>query len=316
MKRSEEIRLITKVASLYYERHLLQSEIAKQLVLSQATVSRLLKRAEQENIVRITVNAPLGTYPHLEEALEQKYGLRDVILVNAVEEESDLLRSIGTAAAFYVESTLKRDEIIGISSWSETLLAMANAMHPVTRVSGVRVVQILGGVGNPAAEAHAAQLTRHLAGLVRGDITMLPAPGVVGSAGTRQVLLDDPFVRDACGFFEKISLALVGIGAIEPSPVLASSGNVFSETELDNLRRQGAVGDVCLRFFDANGQPVKSGLNERVIGIDLEQLRMVRRSVGIAGGQRKFSAIQGALNGKWINVLITDLKNAERLLEN
>jgi DNA-binding transcriptional regulator LsrR (DeoR family) len=113
---------------------------------------------------------------------------------------------------------------------------------------------------------------------------------------------------------DEVTLALVGIGTVEPSKLLASSGNIFSPAELDLLREQGAVGDVCLRFFDASGAPVITTLNERVIGMELEQLRQVKRAVGIAGGQRKVEAIRGAALGGWVNVLITDRFTAEKLL--
>jgi DNA-binding transcriptional regulator LsrR (DeoR family) len=106
----------------------------------------------------------------------------------------------------------------------------------------------------------------------------------------------------------------VGIGSVEPSRLLASSGNVFSPEELNTLRAQGAVGDVCLRFFDSSGLPVITPHNDRVIGMSLEQLRQVRRTVGIAGGERKLAAIRGALEGGWINVLITDRFTAEKLI--
>jgi DNA-binding transcriptional regulator LsrR (DeoR family) len=137
---------------------------------------------------------------------------------------------------------------------------------------------------------------------------------VAASAEGRRVFLDDPFVRAALVAFPRISLALVGIGAIEPSKLLAASGNVFSAAELDTLRRLGAVGDICLRFFDSSGTPVLTALNERVIGMPLEELRRVKRAVGIAGGVRKLTAIRGALAGGWINVLITDHFTAERLI--
>jgi DNA-binding transcriptional regulator LsrR (DeoR family) len=143
----------------------------------------------------------------------------------------------------------------------------------------------------------------------------LPAPGVTGSAGARTVLLDDPYVRETVRLFPAVTTALVGIGALEPSRLLAESGNVFSADELKLLRRRGAVGDLCLRFFDENGRPVRSALDERVIGMELEQLSQMPRSVGIAGGRRKLRAILGALNGGWINVLITDRLSAERLLK-
>ncbi len=79
--------------------------------------------------------------------------------------------------------------------------------------------------------------------------------------------------------------------------MLASSGNVFSVEELAMLEASGAVGDICLRFFGRDGQPVITPLNDRVISMTLEQLKKVKRSVGVAGGQRKTEAIRGALKG-------------------
>ena len=114
--------------------------------------------------------------------------------------------------------------------------------------------------------------------------------------------------------FSKITLGLVGIGSVDPSDMLASSGNIFSAQELDELRQMGAVGDVCLRYFDADGNPIQSALNDRVIGMDLEQLRKIKRCVGVAGGKRKVAAIRGAMRGKYINVLITDVNTANELI--
>lgn len=315
MTRTDELRLLTKVARLYYERGQRQSSIAAQLDLSQATVSRLLKRAEEEQIVRITVSTPRGVYSDLEDALQNEYGLKEVIVVDTVEDNNDqILRDLGAAAAFYVETTLKEGEVVGISSWSATLLAMVNAMHPLPRPSQADVVQILGGMGNPAAESHAVHLTRQFAALIRGEATFLPAPGIMGTANASRHFIDDPFVRRAMALFERVSLALVGIGALNPSTLLASSGNSFTPHELEVLRAHGAVGDICLRFFNGAGQPVVTQLDDRVIGMSFEQLRHVPRSVGIAGGKQKLAAIRGAIAGRWVNVLITDRFTAERLL--
>lgn len=313
MARVDELRLMVKIARLYYERRLRQAEIADMLDLSQASISRMLRRAETEQIVRIKVSVPLGAYPDLEDAIATMYGLKQVIVVDSVEDEDQIIRDLGAAGAFYLESTLRQDEVVGISSWSATLLAMVNAMHSLTRQTAAQVVQILGGVGNPAAEQHAAQLTRRLAMLTHGDAVYLPAPGIVGSAETGRVFMEDQFVRNAMSQFGRVTLALVGIGTVEPSRLLASSGNVFTKEEGAQLQELGAVGDVCLRFFDRAGKPVLTPLNDRVIGMQLKQLRKVKRCVGIAGGVRKTEAILGALAGKWINVLITDRFTAERL---
>jgi len=314
MTRIDELRLMTKVARLYYQAGVGQREIAAQLDVSQASVSRLLKRAEQEHIIRVVITPPQGVFAELETGLEQRYGLKEAIVVDCDNEDEDLLRNLGPATAYYIETTVKPDEVIGVSSWSATLLAVVDAMHPQTRPMNTHVVQILGGMGNPAAEEHANHLTSRLAALVHGQAHFLPAPGVVSSAAVMPALLNDAFVSETMQFFDRVTLALVGIGSLSPSRLLASSGNVFSEHELDILRERGAAGDLCLRFYDADGQPVITSLDEQVISMTLDQLKRVKRSVGVAGGARKYAAIRGAITGGWINVLVTDRYTAEKLL--
>ncbi|RPI97198.1 MAG: sugar-binding transcriptional regulator [Chloroflexi bacterium] len=317
MARVEELRLLARIAQLYYVKGMNQSAIADQLDLSQATISRLIQRALSEGIVRITVSMPPGIYSDLEDALLAKYGLKEVIVVDCdtPENEANIQHALGSAAAFYLESTLKKGDVIGISSWSATLLAMVDAMRPFPKSFDARVVQILGGIGNPDAEVHATRLTDRLAKLIQGSATFLTAPGVVGSEEARRILLDDPYVSATVALFDRITVALVGIGSVQPSELLAHSGNVFSAEELEQVRREGAVGDVCLRLFDGNGAQVRTALDKRVIGISQEQLQRVPRTVGVAGGARKRSAIQGALRGRWINVLITDRFSAEALAD-
>jgi DNA-binding transcriptional regulator LsrR (DeoR family) len=314
MARIDELRLMAKIARMYYTQGLRQTEICERLNIHQSTVSRVLKRAEREGIVRITVSLPPGTHTEIEEALQSRYGLDEAVAVDCLEEEAQIAHDLGAAAAFYLENTLKPTDVIGISSWSAALLEMVNAMHPSQRFKGTRVIQILGGVGSPNAEVHATQMTRRLADLIGGEATLLPAPGVVGSRAARDILMKDRFVREVLDLFPRVTLALVGIGATEPSRALASSGNIFSPDEINLLAAKGAVGDICLRFFDAAGRPVVTELNDRVISMELEQLRAVRRVVGVAGGRRKLHAIRGALAGRLVKVLITDVGTAERLL--
>ena len=180
MARLDELRLMAKVARLYHGAGLRQTEITERLNIHQSTVSRLLRRAEKEGIVRITLSMPSGLHPELEDALQSAYGLREAIVVDSIEQEDQIVRDLGAAAAFYLETTLRPTDVVGISSWSAALLAMVESMHPSPRAAGARVVQILGGIGNPGAEAHATQLTRRLANMVSGTATLLPAPARSG----------------------------------------------------------------------------------------------------------------------------------------
>jgi DNA-binding transcriptional regulator LsrR (DeoR family) len=314
MRDRGDARLLVRVARMYYSQGKRQPEIARTLGISQPSVSRLLQRAIGEGVVRITVAEPPGVYAELEEALETRYNLLQAVVANAHDEVSTI-SAIGGAAASYLESTLRHDDVIGVSSWSETLLAAVDSMRPVTSASGCHIVQILGGLGNPMAETHATQLIRRLAELLKGRAAFLPAPGVTASAATKRAYFEDPFVGEAYSYFDRLTVSLVGIGALEPSRLLASSGNVFSSTELEALARVGAVGDICLRFFDAEGKAVSSALDDRTVAIELQQLRRTPRTVALAGGPHKVHAIRGALRGRLVNTLVTDVHTARALME-
>ncbi len=314
MARSDELRLIARVARMYHLDEMKQSEIAEKVRISQAGISRLLKRARDEGLVRITVDAPSGTYPELEERLAQRYGLSEVVVAECVEDrEEQILSRIGEAAAQYLEATLQPGEVIGISSWSESLLRMVDNLGPAKRAQASRVVQILGGMGNPGVQHHATALTTRLARLTGAEPMLLATQGVAGSVEAKHALISEPYVASTMAEFERITMALVGVGGIEPSKLLADSGNIFTSTELQELVSLNAVGDLCLHFFDSMGRPIRSPIDGRVIGITLEQLRAIPRVVAVAGGARKRQALLGALHGRLIDVLVTDQFTAARL---
>ncbi|MEY9534774.1 DNA-binding transcriptional regulator LsrR (DeoR family) [Sinorhizobium fredii] len=190
---------------------------------------------------------------------------------------------------------------------------MVENIHPQKSAQAKYVVQTLGGMGDPSVQTHATQLTTRLARLAGAEPKLLPVQGVTSSREAKLLMLADPFVRETMELFGSITLAIVGIGAVEPSELLARSGNIFSARELADLADAGAVGDISLRFFDKEGKPVKTPLDERVIGINLEELAKVDRVVALAGGQKKTDAIAGALRTGVIDMLITDRFTAERL---
>ena len=315
MSRADDLRLITRIAQMYHIEQRKQAEISEALHIPQARISRLLKRAIDENIVRISISPPPGVFADLETSLRDRYGIDQVIIAESVSErEESVIAAIGDAAAHFVETTVADDEVIGMSSWSSSLLRMVDSITPLKRVRASKVVQILGGIGSPAVQSHAQHLVMRMAQLTGATAQFLPAPGVAGSPESHKVLLKDPFVSETLDCFSRLTLALVGIGAMTPSKMLANSGNAFTREELDDLAAQGAVGDMGLRFFDAAGAPVITPLNDRVIGISLAEVKAARRVVAVAGGARKTAAIRAALAGGYVDVLITDFLTAERLL--
>ncbi|WP_246063685.1 sugar-binding transcriptional regulator [Nonomuraea longispora] len=313
---SERMRLLVRVARLYHEHGVRQPQIAAQLRISQPRVSRLLKEAAEIGIVRTVVVVPSGVHALLEEDLERKYGVEQIIVVDAAGDNNhDVVAALGSAGATHLDATLIGGEHLGISSWSASLLATVEAMQRRPVRVAEEVVQLIGGVGKGSAQVQATRLAAHLADLTGAEPVFLPAPGLVGTPEARQALSEDHVVRQVVDAWSRLTTVLVGIGSLDPSPLLRDSGNAIDEEELETLRGLGAVGDVCLRFFDAEGRLVDSPLERRILGIPAADLLRVPRRIAIAGGRRKTAAIRAALRGGWVNTLITDVGVAEQLLK-
>ena len=121
-------------------------------------------------------------------------------------------------------------------------------------------------------------------------------------------------MQDVARRWQRLTMAIMGIGGIDPSDVLAESGNAFATGEREALLGVGAVGDICHRVFRADGSVVRGELDERIIAIPVDDLLRIPRRVGIAGGPRKLAAIRGAMAGGWVTALVTDLATAQQLL--
>jgi DNA-binding transcriptional regulator LsrR (DeoR family) len=311
----QETRLLVKVSKMYYEEGLSQDDIISRLNLSRSKVSRLLQQARDEGIVQITVVTPEHSFSDLENKLEKAYGLHEALVVeaHASDSQESVIRELGIAAAGFLERSVSATTVIGIS-WGSTLHGMVAALHS-NRLPKTKVVQIIGGLGQPEAEVHATDLCHRLARSLGSQLTLLPAPGIVATGKARDVLLNDLFVQRAVEMFNHLDIVFVGIGAPIPGSLLLRDGSILSSRELDLLLEKGAVGDIALRFFDAQGKAIHSEIDKRVIGITFDQLRRTRRVVGVAGGEGKFEAILGALRGGLIDVLITDSINAGKLLQ-
>ena len=194
---------------------------------------------------------------------------------------------------------------------------MVNAFrgHPHRDMRGVTVIQGLGAGVDPGRDTHSTELTRRLAHFTGGQAVPLPAPGVAGSRQARNAFLHDPTVARVLEEARAADLAFVGIGAPRQDSILMREGSIVRWAELEALKKKGAVGDINLRYFDQEGRAITSDLDDRVIGLTLEDFRRIPHVVGVSGGAAKLGAIRGALEGRLIHVLITDNVTVLKLLE-
>lgn len=315
MAKQDEQRLLVKIATLYYLEGKKQSDIARLLSLSQSFVSRAIARSLKDGVVKISVVHPSNIFPELEKKLEEKYGLKQAILVDVPhnEESAHLKRAIGSAAAHYIETRLRPDDLVGISSWSSTIRAMVDELHSQNLNAG-GVIQLLGGVG-PNGNVQATILTQNLAQQLNCRAWLLPSQTIERSVSEREKMIANPEISEVLSQFDNVDIAIVGVGKLEPSQLLKNSGNYYDEAMLGTLASRNAVGDLCLRYYDSEGNAVLAEEEDPVVGIDLPKLKKCPHVIALAGGKDKVNALQGALKGQYIDVLITDFYTAKELIK-
>jgi DNA-binding transcriptional regulator LsrR (DeoR family) len=311
---AEQLRMISRVAKLYYSKELRQTQIAKELGVSQARVSRLLAAADDFGVVKTTVIAPRGLYSDLEMQLEDKLGLLQVHIVSSEGETSNLTQDLGKAAGSLIEAMPLEGKNIGFTAWSRSLRSLAREFNRFLKMAPDNIVELLGDVGSPLVQHEATLATELFANALGGTPVFLRLPSVVSNSLIAESLIqNDPHARKALALMDELDLALVGVGSCDIASPNYAGANFFTQEQLEIPISKGAVGQINLRFIDADGKPVDCSLDPLVIGITLEQLAKTPIRIAVAAGADKLAALKAAAKGGWINVLITDLATAEQL---
>ncbi len=317
----EQLRLLSLVARLYHVHRMRQRDIGERLGMSQARVSRVLAQAETAGLVRTVLVPAEGLHSDLEDELERRFGVAEAHVVEVPGGEEQIPVGLGAAAARYLAGAPLPGGVVGFTSWSTTLQALALALAlalageaTLARSRVTHVVELLGDLGSPVLQHTAARATQRFAGLLGAEPVFLRAPGVVASSSIRRSLLRDPHVTRALRLMDDLDVAIIGVGPPRLHRHLSSGDSYFQDDQLEGVRARGAVAELNQRFLDGTGQPVASPLDDLVIGIDLPQVRAARRRVLVAGGAAKIEPIQAALVGGWLDALITDVATAEHLV--
>jgi DNA-binding transcriptional regulator LsrR (DeoR family) len=286
-----------------------KSEIAGELGLSRFQVARLLEIAREQGIVRIEIQEPAAIDVDLAAHLADRYGLRGAVVVRPVDSSDDSRRSqLGQACAELLTRMATPADVVGIS-WGRTLHSMVGY---ISRLPGCTVVQIVGSVPTLELNVNSMELVRRMAEQTRGPVYPLHVPLLVDTPEMAAALRADPHVSKTTAMFDRLTMAVVGIGAWRAGE---SSVRAALPAQLaEQLDAAGAVADVCSAVFDASGHEVRAaGLPDRCIAIRPDQLRAVPEVVAVAGGAGKASAILAVLRSGLVHHLITD-EEAARLL--
>lgn len=307
MENSDDIRLIVKIAQLYYEQEMTQAQIAHELGIYRTTISRLLKRGRELGVVTIAINYDYNDSLWLEERLKQKFGLKEAV-VAPLESEA------GTYGAQLFERLLSPNAVIGFG-WGRAVSALVEALPQSSQPRPLVCVPIVGGPsGKLPSRYHVNTLTYSAATRLKGESYLADFPALLDNPLIRQGIMQSQHFQTLADYWQRLNIAVVGIG----SPAIRHAANwqaFYGNAQSDELEALQVAGDICSRFFAADGTPVATEMQEKTLSIELATLKQARYVIGLASGEEKHAAILGALRGQHINALVTDRATAEYLVQ-
>ncbi len=308
MSKNEE-ELLVLAAWMYYADKLTQKQIAEKLHVSRVKVTRLLQQARQEGIVQIRITKPLPLQHNLARSLQRTFGLKEAVVVKQGISLNDTLDAVGMAGARHLKQVLFPHCRLGVG-WSTTVSRMAPFLEapepPVPCIVNELAGSFLG-------EHSSYNISGRVAETLGAPIEILPVPVAVQSEAARDALLKEPSIRTALEHARQCDIAFVGLGDTGPDSTMMRTGHLTSGQRAD-LRRQGAVGDILLRYYDASGRHVAIPLEARIISLDWEDIRRIPYVVALAAGPLKVEVILAALRGRLCHCLITDTETAKEVL--
>lgn len=306
--------LLADVAEMYYLEQKNQAEIAKAVGVTRSMISRMLTEARENGIVDIRIQRPLQSDLEQEDALKEKFGLKDVFVVVTRHRHGErLTRMLGSAGAHMLARYLAPQKILGLA-WGTSISATVDAFEATESIP-VKVVQLVGAMGARNMEYDGHDLVSRFADKLGGEAYYLNAPYLCQSADIAKSLLETKSVRETISVGKKTDIALLGVGTTQPEYSSFNLAGYVTRRELDDLRKAGGVGDVCGLHFDLHGQPACDDFCERLVSIRRADLLNIPVRLGVAGGEGKAEAILGALRSKYVNVLVTDSITARKVLD-
>jgi len=309
-----DVSLIVKVAQMYYLDGLKQEQIAKQVGISRSLISMILTEARERGIVEITIRDPFLNHDQLSRRLAGFYPKTRFTVVPTSSRDHDALRKlVAQRAADLLARTLRNGDVLGLA-WGRTCLELVNAFRPKEKLA-VAVVPLIGGSSQTARYFQINELVRVLADRCGGTPYFIHAPALVSERKERDLYLSGSALQAVRQQWRAMDVLVTGIGALPPGGEPDRENYIGEDKAFRQLARSGAVGDICARYFDADGKFILDESYERVVGASVEDLKRAKGSLCMASGPEKAEAIVGALRTGIAKNLVLDEPTAEAALE-
>lgn len=242
----------------------------------------------------------------VEQRLARRLGLQRVMVVPGdVDVDETAKKEIARATARFLKEVLHEGQVLAVTGGS-TLAEVARSLPEETVPLGITVVPGRGGLGEDV-ELQANTIAAEIARRLRANYRLLHVPDDLPEEAARSVAAQ-PQVRELLELIRRADIVLHGVGTAEEMARRRRLG----PTEVERLRRLGAVGEAFGYYFNRQGQAV---YQTGTFGLRIEDLAGCGQVVVVGGGRSKAEAALAVISTGYQDVLITDEGAALRMLE-
>jgi len=308
--------LIAEICRMYYLDNLRQDEISSDLRISKSAVSRLLKEGREKKIVTFQIKDFEDRLSSLEDKLEQSFKLKKAIVVSdeGINSEEAIKRKVAKAAALLIERRIRENDTIAVS-WGTTLAEVTKELCPHLKLN-IDAVPLVGGIDITGRDIYSNEIARQVSEAFKGRYYVLNAPVFFSNLQTKEAFEKEKSIKAVIDKAKSADIAVVGIGCTTKQSSTMLKKGYFSVKEFAKLSDMGVIGDICTNFFDIQGNIIRFPLHNKIMGLGLKELMLISIVIGVACGEDKKEAILGALRGGYVNIIVTNKKVAEYLIEN
>lgn len=307
MPEDSDLSLMAALAGEHYLNGRSKVELARRHGLSRFQVARLLEQARDEGIVRITIVDPTESGTQHGD-LSSRLGINSVTVVPQRSDET-MRSALARQVAHMLPKRVHDGGRLGVA-WSRTLMHLPEHLDSLPRVD---IVQLVGPLSAPGSSTAASSALMHTLGSYSGgQVWPLPTPLIVDSPEVAAALRPMEEVRAALEAADELDVAVIAIGGW--SPGASTLWARMSQQEQERARKAGVVSECSGILMDIEGNVAESGMEDRVIGVQPEQLKRAH-VIAVAPAVGHPEAVLAAVRAGIVDDLVLSAELADQLAE-
>jgi DNA-binding transcriptional regulator LsrR (DeoR family) len=180
------------------------------------------------------------------------------------------------------------------------------ALENKENLRNINVVPLIGASNRHASEYQLSEIVRMFAEKLSGIPSYLHAPAIAETIEDQNLYMKSSDMQAIIKKWMHLDFAIISAGATPEYYFSSLKPDAKHMLEIIKNSPDRAVGDICGRRYNLDGEFLNNDYNRRVIAINENSLRNAENVICVAAGEHKVFSIIGALRTALVHYLVVD----------